>query len=185
VPFLAQSTKSQRHFYVVARNLADVGPCHTILLCFIFVQWASGDAVFFLTENLPTGPPPDFIFAHLGRRAAFRILLYLPEFQNHDLGGGVPSVNLSYHPLTSNLTGLTRSILVSHSRDRVLFQPSFLVLETVNTPDLLLSSRLNSLEGEKDFLWRLNLPGGYLFPGCTEDFQSHLAYSRSRRVGLF
>jgi len=64
----------------------------------------------------------------------------------------VPSVNLPQPPFTSDLTGLTRSILVSLSRGkRVLLQPSFPILEIVNTPDFSVSSYLNSLEGEKDF----------------------------------
>ena len=54
-------------------------------------------------------------------RAAFRILLYLPEFQNNDLGGGVSSANLPQPPFTSDLTGLTRSILVSLSRGKESF----------------------------------------------------------------
>jgi len=60
-----------------------------------------------------------------GGRGTFRILLYLPEFQNNDLGGGVPSADLSYHPLTSHLTGLTRPILVPHSRGKS-FSPTLL-----------------------------------------------------------
>jgi len=34
----------------------------------------------------------------------------------------------------------------------------------------LIFSCPNSLEGEKDFFLCLNLPRGYLFPRCTEDF---------------
>ena len=81
------------------------------------------------------------------------------------------------HPLISFLTGLTRSILMFHSRGKgVFYQPSFPILKIINTPDFSVSSCLNSLEGEKDFFWCLNLPRGYIssFPGCTEDFQTCL-----------
>ena len=55
-------------------------------------------------------------------------------------------------------------------------RPSFPILKIINTPDFSVSSCLNSLEGEKDFFWCLNLPRGYIssFPGCTEDFQTCL-----------
>ena len=41
---------------------------------------------------------------------------------------------------------------------------------------LVICSRLNSLEGEEDFLRCLNLPRGYISssPGCIEDLQSRL-----------
>jgi len=69
--------------------------------------------------------------------------------------------------------------------------PSFKVM---NTPDLSVSSCLNSLYGEKDFLWCLNLPRVYISSPldalrtfnlasiclCKEVFQSVLACTRSK-----
>ena len=57
------------------------------------------------------------------------------------------------------LTGLTRPILMFHlKRGGVFHQPSSSTFKIINTPDFSVSTCLNSLEGEKDFLWCLNLP---------------------------
>ena len=75
------------------------------------------------------------------------------------------------------LTGVTRSTLMFHFKGKgVFYRPFFPTPKIIDTPDLSVSSCLNSLEGEKDFLWCLNLPRGYIssFPGCTEDFQTCL-----------
>ena len=45
-------------------------------------------------------------------------------------------------------------------RGGVFHQPSSSTFKIINTPDFSVSTFLNSLEGEKDFLWCLNLPRG-------------------------
>jgi len=64
------------------------------------------------------------------------------------------------------------NIDVSLKGKGVFYRPSFPIPKIIDTPDLSVSSHLNSLKGEKDFLWCLNLPRGYISssPGCTEDF---------------
>ena len=62
------------------------------------------------------------------------------------------------------LSGLTGSILMFHLKGKKAFSIDlpFPPFKVTNTPDFSVLSCLNSLWGEKDFLWCLNLPRVYI-----------------------
>jgi len=85
----------------------------------------------------------DFIYLHTDRKRGSFIWSYWVNIDVSLKGEKAFSINLPFPPF-----------------------------KVMNTPNLSVSSCLNSLKGEKDFLWCLNLPRVYISspPGHIEDF---------------
>jgi len=85
----------------------------------------------------------DFIYLHTDRKRGSFIWSYWVNIDVSLKGEKAFSINLPFPPF-----------------------------KVMNTPNLSVSSGLNSLKGEQDFLWCLNLPRVYISspPGHIEDF---------------